>query len=61
MKLSDFHQANQDNKPNKGNTSVWDLIFVCLILTIASASFIYDSYLESDIVYPLKGSQINIK
>ncbi|EAQ63830.1 hypothetical protein MED121_05568 [Marinomonas sp. MED121] len=61
MKLSDFDQNQNNNTHLKEPNLAWDLIFVCLILFIASSSFIYDSYLESNLYQSLKASQINLE
>ena len=61
MKLSDFNQISNNSTHIKVTTPAWDLIFVCLILLIASSSFIYDSYQEANLIQPLKSSQIKMK
>ena len=61
MKLSDFDQTSNETTNLKEPNLARDLIFVCLILLIASSSFIYDSYLESNLYQALEASQINLK
>lgn len=61
MKLSDFNQISNNSPHTKVTSPAWDLIFVCLILLIASSSFIYDSYQEANLIQPLKSSQIKMK
>gem|GEM_PF-2377903 len=61
MKLSDFNQITSNTDGIKPSHHAWDLIFVCLVLFIASSSFIYDSYQESNPIKSLKGSEIRIQ
>ncbi len=61
MKLSDFNQASNNSTDIKPAYYAWDLIFVCLVLLIASSSFIYDSYQERNSNQSTQHPQINIK
>lgn len=61
MKLSDFNQISNNSPAVKRHNTAWDIVFVCLIFLIASSSFFYDSYQESNPNQTLKNIQINLK
>lgn len=61
MKLSDFNQITNNSPDIKPAHYAWDLIFVCLVLLIASSSFIYDGYQERNSNQSIQRPLINIK
>jgi hypothetical protein len=61
MKLSDFNQTTHNSADIKPTHYTWDLIFVCLVLLIASSSFIYDSYQERSTNQSIQPLIINLK
>lgn len=61
MKLSDFNHISNHPRQIKPIFLTWDMLFVCFILLIASSSFIYDSYQETNQNQTIKTKLINIK